>query len=93
MSEPEPQRMLFQPHVQFWLRHYCPKCSAENWTYHSHSQRFGAATDPEVCECHSCHQKYWLFEEVEVRDRYPEYHDEILSDTCGAQDDVGLEKP
>jgi hypothetical protein len=91
MSEPE--KMLFQPHSEFWNRHYCPKCSIENWTYHSHSERFGVATDPKICECHSCHRKYWLAGEADVRDCYPEFNDEILTDTCGAQDDVGLPKP
>ena len=83
--------MLFQPHVEFWSRHYCPKCSGENWTYHSHSQRHGIAIDPEICECHSYHQKYWLMDEADARYRYPD--EDVSSDACGAEESLGWVNP
>lgn len=99
MSTPvEPISMQFQPMVEFWHKTRCPKCSAANWTYHSHSQRSDPIRDPEICKCFSCGERYWMMDQETVEDIYPaDMYDigegESLMDVCGADEDNGRQSP
>lgn len=88
---------MFQPFMSFHYKHSCPKCDATNWTYHSHSLRSYPNT-PEICKCHSCHERYWLMDEATVNDIYPSEDHEIgegetLMDVCGADEANGTPEP
>lgn len=89
---------MFQPLVEFWQKTRCPRCSTENWTYHSHSQRCEPIRDPQICKCHQCSVRYWMMSAEQVRDFYPaERFDiddgETLMDVCGADEETGRSAP
>ena len=87
---------FYQPMVNFWYNHRCPKCETLNWTYHSHSERHEPIHNPEICTCYNCNSRYWLMSEDMVYDIYGGYETEDgedLMDVCGAMEATGTPKP
>ena len=53
---------MYQPSMEWYTRHHCPKCAAVNWTHHGHSLDDDTTGDTEVCQCWNCHTAYWLMD-------------------------------
>jgi len=78
--------MLYQPSMELYCKHYCPRCKTVNWTYHGRSQGDGTDGDADACQCRWCGVVYWLVDQ----DIADEIHDGDLDD---AEVQKGLEAP
>ena len=77
---------MFQPLIEYWHKHKCPKCLSINWTYHSHSQRVEPMSNPDICQCWNCSNRYWLMGEETAEDLFQ-------CDESYAQSDIGRVRP
>jgi len=69
-----------QEFYEFWRKAHCPKCSAENWIYDSHSQRHYPYI-PNGCQCHNCDNRFFVGERDEFDNRYQDDIEELGLET------------
>jgi len=57
----------YQPFIEYWQKHRCPRCEAVNWTYETHSER-AYSSGVQRCKCHACHKPYWLMNSTDAKE-------------------------